>query len=92
MPFTVLSVPHHCGRRGIGVGNRRPMVLQVGRSALLKLMQSCCCHDLLLETECKTDVDDHAHISANGCAVEPVFFGLNTKQYLQLSLDALLAL
>lgn len=64
---------------------------EVGQSALLKLMQSCCRLWFVLGTECKTDACDHAHISANCWVVEPVFFRLNTKQYIYSYLDALSA-
>lgn len=69
MPFTVLSVPHHCGR-GASVWGRGGRWLWGGAECLTQTNAELLWY--VLGTECKT-VSDHANISANCWVVEPVF-------------------
>lgn len=83
MPFTVLSVPHHCGR-GASVWGRGGRWLWGGAECLTQTNAELLPLWFVSGTECNTDDSDHAHISANCWVVEPVFFGLNTE-HIQLS-------
>lgn len=61
------------------------MVYEVGRSALLKLMQSCCRCDLFWKLNLK-QVLVTMHTYQQTVELWSLFsFGLNTEQYIQLS-------
>lgn len=81
MPFTVLSVPHHCGRRA-SVRGRGGRWWWGGAECLTRTNAELLPLWIILGTECKTDISDHAHMSANCWVVKPVFRRMPSSIYL----------